>query len=90
MYIFDMKQLFMKIPVELPKPSSPKEKHQSLLHAIGGSWYMNKLIQKLQQLKKMRLGKKAQENDDEIKIKLHKANPAWNYWKFQIHWNKLE
>ena len=54
----------LKIPVELPKPSSPKEKHQSLLHAIGGGWYTKKIIQKLPPLKKRRLRKKAQEKED--------------------------
>ena len=33
-----MKTLFQKIPVELPKPPSHKEKYQSLLHTIGGGW----------------------------------------------------
>ena len=59
MYIFSMKN-FQKIPVELPKPSSPKEKHQSLLHAIGGGWYVEKLSQKLIPLKKRKLSKKSQ------------------------------
>ena len=27
---------------------------------------------------------------DELRRKLHKANQYWNYWKFQIHWNKIE
>ena len=51
---------------------------------------MKKLGQKLPPLKKIRPRKKAQENEGEIKIKLHKANQAWNDWKFQIQWNKLE
>ena len=25
-----------------------------------------------------------------MKRKLTAANQEWNYWKFQIHWNKLE
>ena len=25
-----------------------------------------------------------------MKIKLHGSNQAWNHWKFQIRWNKLE
>ena len=55
-----MKKLFLKIPVELPKPYSPKKKHQSLLYAIGGGFYMSELSQKLPPLKKSRLSKKAQ------------------------------
>ena len=51
---------------------------------------MKKLGQKLPPLKKRRLSKKSQKEEDEIKRKLHKANQDWNDWKFQIHWNKLE
>ena len=40
MYFVAMKNMFQEILVELPKPPTPKEKHQSLLHAIGGGWYM--------------------------------------------------
>ena len=58
MYNFAMKKMFMKIPVELPKPPIPKEKHQSLLHAIGCGWYVKKLAQKLPPLNKRRLRKK--------------------------------
>ena len=60
MYIFAI-IFFLEIPVELPKSSIPKEKQQSLLHAIGGVWYMNKLSQKLPPLNKRSLRKKAQE-----------------------------
>ena len=38
MYIFAIKKLITKTPVEIPKPSIPKEKYQYLLHAIGGCW----------------------------------------------------
>ena len=85
-----MKKLFLKIPVELPKPYSPREKHQSLLLGIVGGWYTEKLSQKLPPLKKWRPRKKLQEKGYEIKIKLHKDNQDWNYYKFQIHWNKLD
>ena len=51
---------------------------------------MNKLGQKLPPLNKSRLGKKSQEKEGEIKRKLHEANQAWNDWKLQVHWNKLE
>ena len=80
----------MKIPVELSKPSSPKEKHQSLLHAVGGGWYMKKIIQNLPPLNIRKLSKKSHEKEDEIKRKLHKANQYCNHWKFQKNWNKLE
>ena len=51
---------------------------------------MKNLGHKLLPLKKSKLRKKSQKEEDEIKIKLHKANQDWNNWKFQIHWNKLE
>ena len=50
--------MFHKIPVELPKPSSPKEKYQSLLHAIRDGWYMNTLIEKLPPQRKGNQAKK--------------------------------
>ena len=42
MYIENMKALFGKIPVQIPKPQILKEKHRSLSHDIGGEWYMKK------------------------------------------------
>ena len=51
---------------------------------------MIKLVQKLPPLNKSRLSKKSQEKEDEMKIKITKANQACNDWKFQIHWNALE
>ena len=65
------------------------EKHQSLLHYIGGVWYLNKLNQNLPPIKKRKLSKKSQENEDETEKKLQTANKYWNNWIFQIHWNKL-
>ena len=40
--------------------------------------------------KEIKLSKRAQEKEDEIKRKLHKDNQDWYYWKIQIHWNKIE
>ena len=57
MYVFNMKKLFQKIPVELSKKPSPKKKRKPLLHAIGGGWYMKKLGKNLPHLKKRRLRK---------------------------------
>ena len=42
MYYETMTKLFQKIPVELTKPPSHKEKLQLLLHAIGGDCFMEK------------------------------------------------
>ena len=58
MYLCSMKHLFLKIPVEVHKQPSPKEKYQSLLHAIGGGWYVNKLGQKIPPLNKTKLSQK--------------------------------
>ena len=91
MYFETMKTLFKKIPVELPKPPLVIGKNSNLyymlLEVVG---YMNKLNEKLPPLNKRKPRKKAQENEDKIKINLQTTNQNWNYWKFQIHWNKLE
>ena len=55
-----MNKKIQKIPAELPNQPIPKEKRKSLLHAIGGGWYLKKLGQKLPPLKKRKLSKKAQ------------------------------
>ena len=47
-----MEELFHKIPVKLPNKPSPKEKRESLVHAFGGGWYVDKLGQNLPPLKK--------------------------------------
>ena len=57
MYLFCYEKLFQKILVELPKPPIPKKKHQSLLHAIGGGWYMNKFGENLPPLNKRKINK---------------------------------
>ena len=40
LYTHYMEELFQKIPVELPNQTSPRGKIKSLLHAIGGGWYV--------------------------------------------------
>ena len=60
MYFFTMKIMFQKNPVDIHKPPIPKEKHQSLLHAIGGGCYMNKLSDTLSPPKKSKFSKKSQ------------------------------
>ena len=61
MYIETMKNMLQKIPVGIPKSLSYKEKIQSLLHDVGGDWYMNKLNDNFPHPKKRKLNKKAQE-----------------------------
>ena len=65
MYFETIKKLFQKIPVELLKPPSPKGKIQSLLHSIGGGWYMKKLNENLLPLKK----RKPEKNHNKRRIK---------------------
>ena len=67
-----------------------RRKCKSSLHDIGGGWYVNKLVQKIPPLKKRKLNKKPQKEEDEIKRILTEDNQYWNDWKFQIQWNKLE
>ena len=90
MYVFNMNKLFQIIPVELPNQSIIRKERQSLLHAIGGGWYLKKSGQKLPPLNKIKLSKKSQKEEHEMKKKIQEANQAWNDCKFQIHWNKLE
>ena len=51
---------------------------------------MENVGQKLPPLKKMRLSKLSQKEEDEIKIRLTEANQYWNDCKFKIHCNKIE
>ena len=51
---------------------------------------MKKLSQKLPPLTKSKLSEKTQKEENKIKRRLTEANQYWNYWKFQIYWNKLE
>ena len=85
-----MEYFFQKINVEIPNQPIPKGKRKSLLRAIKGSRYVDKLGQKLPPLKKSKLSKKFQKEEDKINSRLTVANQEWNDWKFQIHWNKLE
>ena len=42
MYVFTM-ICFRENPVKRPNKPSPKGKHKSILHAIGGGWYVKKI-----------------------------------------------
>ena len=53
-----MEDLFQKILVEIPKKHSPEGKIKSLLHTIGGGWYVKKLGQKLPPLNKKKSSRK--------------------------------
>ena len=69
--------MFHKISVELLNSSIPKGKLESLLHAIGGGWYVHKLCQKLPQIKERKLRKKGQKEEDKIKRRITEANQEW-------------
>ena len=49
-----------------------------------------KINKKLPSLKEKKLGKKAQDKEDKIKINLQMENKNRNDWRFKIHWNNLE
>ena len=74
LYTHYTEELFQKIPVKIPNQPSPKEKRKSLLHAIGGGWYMDKLGQKIPPLKKMKLSRKGHKEENKIKRRLTEAN----------------
>ena len=44
LYAHNMEKLFQKIPVKIPNQPSPKKKLKSLLHAIGGGWYVKNQV----------------------------------------------
>ena len=54
--------MFQKTLVELNEQPSKKEKRKSLLHAIGGGWYVKRLGQKVPSPKKRKLSKKPKKN----------------------------
>ena len=57
---------------------------------IGDGWYLKKFQKGLPTLKRTKLSKKAQDRHDLINKKIFQSNRWWNYWRFQLHWNKLE
>ena len=90
MYIFAMKNYFWKSQLNFLNHIFQRKdinRYYILLEEVG-IW--EKLSKKLPPLNKRILSKKSQENKDEINGNLHKANQAWNYWKFQIHRYILE
>ena len=51
---------------------------------------MEKFAKGLPSLNRSKLSKTPQQREDEIQKQLYEDNKWWNYWKFQLHWNKLE
>ena len=85
-----MKEMFTQIPQNVEIALTPKEKTPKLMTDIGVGWYMEKSARGLPPLQRTKLSKKSQESQDVIQKKLYESNRWWNYWKFQLHWNKLE
>ena len=56
-----MKDMFEKIPQNVEKPLTSREKNQNLMTDIGGGWYLKKCEKGLPPLKITKLSKKAQE-----------------------------
>ena len=79
-----------QISQTMSKPLTPKQKFEKLITDIGGRWYMGESSKGLPPLKISELSKTPQEKEDEIQKQLYEDNKWWNYWKFQLHWNKLE
>ena len=75
MYIEAMKYLFKKIPVQLHKQLSHKEKYQQLL-------YILEVISTWKKLEASTTKETKTENKIEIKINLQMANQSWNEWDF--------
>ena len=50
---------------------------------------MKKIGHNLPTIKKRKLIREKQEEENKIKRRLTEANQEWCDWKFQIHWNKL-
>ena len=89
-YITAMKEMFKQIPQTMIKSLTPKQKVQKLTTNIGGRWYTGKSAKGLPTLKRSKISKKSQYNQDKIKKKLYEAYKWWNDWIFQLHWNNLE
>ena len=85
-----MIDLLRKIPTKKSEPHSQDKKFQLLLADIGGAWYTRKSIQKIPQLRKQKISKKAQYNYCKVKRNLQTNHWNWNDWKLQINWNMLE
>ena len=60
------------------------------IKAVVGDWFLDNENYKLPPINIIWLGKKKQNKEDNIKIKLQQANDHWNYWRLQLNCKKLE
>ena len=65
-YSIAMKEVFKKIPQNVEKKLTSREKNQKLMTDIGGGWYLKKCKRGLPPLERKKLSKKAQERHDYI------------------------
>ena len=65
-YSLAMKEMFKKIPQNVEKSLTSREKNQKLMTDIGGGWYLKNCEKKLTPLKRTKLSKKAQDRHDLI------------------------
>ena len=61
-----MKEMFKKIPQNVEKPLTSREKNQKFITDIGGGWYLKRCEMGLPPLNRKKLSKKAQEMHDLI------------------------
>ena len=86
-----MSELLKTILKSLPtKNPDDYKRYQTNIKEVCGEWYTDKNNSKPPLINRWKLIKKKKTKEDKIKEKLQKVNDHWNYWKFQLHWNKLE
>ena len=62
-----MVEMFKKLPQNVGKPLTTREKNRKLITDTGGGWYLEKCQKGLPPLKRTKLSKKAQKRHDIIK-----------------------
>ena len=65
-YTVAMVEMFKKIPRNVGKPLTTREKNQKLITDIGGGWYLENFQKGLPPLKRTKISKKAQKRHDII------------------------
>ena len=55
------------------------------IKALGENWFLAYMNANLLLIKRRRLSQKEKNKEDNIKIKIQKANDHWNDWKFHLH-----
>ena len=84
-----MEEIFNQIPQNFKRALTSREKNQKKDDRYWWWMVFEKCARGIPPLKRIKLSKKAQERHDYIQKKLYESNRWWNYWKFQLHCNKL-